>query len=53
MICKRLFDIIASTILIITLFPLILIIVIAVKFESKGPALFKQDRVGLNGEIEL
>lgn len=51
MICKRLFDIIASTILIITLFPLILIIVIAVKFESKGPALFKQDRVGLNGEI--
>lgn len=51
MICKRLFDIIASTILLITLLPLILLIVIAVKFESKGPALFKQDRVGLNGKI--
>jgi exopolysaccharide biosynthesis polyprenyl glycosylphosphotransferase len=35
----------------ILLFPLFLIITVAIKFDSKGPALFKHDRVGKDGKI--
>lgn len=45
---KRLFDIICSAIGIIILSPLFVILWIAVKLESKGPALFLQTRVGKN-----
>lgn len=44
---KRLFDIAASLILLILAFPLILIAAIAVKLDSKGPAFYRQRRVGL------
>jgi O-antigen biosynthesis protein WbqP len=43
---KRLSDIVLSLIGILLLSPLLLIIVIAIKLESKGPVLFKQKRVG-------
>ncbi len=43
---KRVVDIIVSSILIILLSPLFLIIAIAIKIDSKGPVVFKQDRVG-------
>ncbi len=45
---KRLFDIICSVIGIIILIPLFVLLWIAVKLESKGPALFLQTRVGKN-----
>ncbi len=45
---KRLFDIICSAIGIVILSPLFVILWIAVKLESKGPALFLQTRVGKN-----
>ena len=48
---KRLFDIIMSFLLTIISFPIILIILIVVKIESKGPAIFKQKRIGKNGKI--
>ncbi|GAA0747837.1 sugar transferase [Clostridium oceanicum] len=43
---KRFFDIILSLIGIIVLSPLYLILLISIKIDSKGPALFKQVRVG-------
>ncbi len=47
---KRIFDIVASLALLVIAAPLILITAIIVKFESKGPAFFRQTRVGLYGE---
>ncbi|MFT5873320.1 MAG: lipopolysaccharide/colanic/teichoic acid biosynthesis glycosyltransferase [Clostridium sp.] len=49
-IIKRLMDIVLSFIGIIILCPLYLILIFAIKFDSKGPALFKQIRVGKNGK---
>ncbi|WP_234119277.1 sugar transferase [Clostridium hydrogenum] len=43
---KRFFDFILSLIGIIILSPVLLIVFIAIKLDSKGPALFKQIRVG-------
>ena len=47
---KRLFDIVASIILLALTFPVILLFALIVKLDSKGPAFFKQERVGLFGE---
>ncbi|WP_092480464.1 sugar transferase [Desemzia incerta] len=41
-------DIILSFLGLIVLFPLFLILIMAIKLDSKGPILFKQKRVGLN-----
>lgn len=48
---KRLIDVVVSTILIIVLFPFFLVIAIVVKLDSRGPAVFAQDRYTLNGRI--
>lgn len=45
---KRLLDIILSVIGLILLSPLFLILIIAIKLDSRGPVLFKQKRVGLH-----
>lgn len=47
---KRVFDIVASLILLILTFPIIALFALIVKLDSKGPAFFKQKRVGLYGE---
>ncbi len=49
-IAKRLFDVIASSILLLLTGPVILIAAILVKLDSKGPAFYRQQRVGLYGE---
>ncbi|MEO5493172.1 MAG: TIGR03013 family XrtA/PEP-CTERM system glycosyltransferase [Sphingomonas sp.] len=46
---KRLFDIAASAILLVLVAPVIVITAIAIKLESKGPAFYRQRRVGLYG----
>jgi len=46
---KRIIDIIGSSVAIIIFSPLMLITALAVKIDSKGPVLFKQERIGLNG----
>lgn len=46
---KRIFDILLSLIGIIVLSPILLIIYILIKLDSKGPAIFKQVRVGKDG----
>lgn len=43
---KRLFDIIASALGLIIVSPLLLIVALWVKIDSKGPVIFKQKRVG-------
>lgn len=48
---KRLLDILVSAFAVIILSPLMVITAMAVKLESEGPALFKQDRLGLDGKV--
>ena len=47
-IVKRIFDLFLLLITTIILFPVLIIISIAIKVDSKGPILFKQKRVGKN-----
>ncbi|HTN13768.1 MAG TPA: TIGR03013 family XrtA/PEP-CTERM system glycosyltransferase [Sphingomonadaceae bacterium] len=47
---KRMFDILASSILLFLTFPLILLFALLVKIDSRGPAFFRQTRVGLYGQ---
>ncbi|KAA0072961.1 undecaprenyl-phosphate glucose phosphotransferase [Tardiphaga sp. P9-11] len=46
---KRTLDICLSVTVLAVLSPLLLIVAIAVKLESRGPVLFKQQRCGFNG----
>jgi O-antigen biosynthesis protein WbqP len=45
---KRLIDIIGSVMGLIVLLPILLILSLAIKIDSKGPVLFKQKRIGKN-----
>ena len=47
---KRVLDIIFALILIVLLSPIMLIIAISIKMDSKGPVLFKQIRSGKNNK---
>lgn len=46
---RRFIDVIGSVCGIILLFPILLIAALAVRLETRGPVIFKQTRVGLNG----
>lgn len=48
---KRLMDIVGSIVGIIISIPIIAVVAIPLKLESKGPLFFKQKRVGLNGRV--
>lgn len=48
---KRFFDIVVSLALLIILSPVMILTAVAVKIDSKGPVIFKQDRVGKNCKI--
>lgn len=47
---KRLGDLVFSTLMLSIAWPFMLLTAIAVKLESKGPAVYSQTRTGLNGE---
>lgn len=47
---KRLFDFTASLAGLMLLSPLLIVIMLAIRLESPGPALFLQERVGLEGK---
>lgn len=47
---KRLFDILFSAILFVILIPIFLILIIWIKLDSEGEAIFKQTRIGVNGK---
>lgn len=46
---KRAFDVLFSGLLLVISSPLMLLAALAVKFESRGPVFYRQERVGLNG----
>jgi len=48
--CKRTVDIIGALIGLLVGWPLLLLIAIAIKLDSKGPVLLRQRRVGLDGQ---
>jgi exopolysaccharide biosynthesis polyprenyl glycosylphosphotransferase len=48
---KRAFDLSIATFLVLVVAPLLLVIALAIRVTSEGPALFVQDRVGKNGRL--
>lgn len=49
-VAKRLFDIVISGLLIIAVAPVMAIVAILVRLDSRGPILFRQERVGIEGQ---
>lgn len=45
LVCKRVFDIVVSAIMLVVLSPLFLILSIAIKIDSRGPVFFRQVRI--------
>jgi Undecaprenyl-phosphate glucose phosphotransferase len=48
---KAVFDRLAAALALVVLSPLMLLVALAVKLESKGPVLFRQPRYGFNNEL--
>src|SRR5580658_4341752 len=48
---KRLFDIFASLVTLLLLSPLFVTVAIAIRLTSRGPILFRQERVGQHGQL--
>lgn len=48
---KRFCDLVLSLIGIIISSPIFLIVAVAIKIDSRGPVLFKQDRIGKDGKV--
>ncbi|AEF95436.1 Undecaprenyl-phosphate galactose phosphotransferase, WbaP [Desulfotomaculum nigrificans CO-1-SRB] len=46
---KRMFDLIAGSLLLVLTLPIMIIITAAIRLDSKGPAFFKQERMGQKG----
>lgn len=46
---KRVFDIVVSLVALILLAPIFLAVIIAIKLEDKGKAIFTQERIGMGG----
>jgi lipopolysaccharide/colanic/teichoic acid biosynthesis glycosyltransferase len=51
--CKRPFDFVLSLVMLVAAAPVIAICVLLIRLTSRGPGLYKQERVGLNGRIFL
>lgn len=48
---KRACDVAAAAALLLLFAPLLVLVAVAIRLESKGPALFRQRRTGLNGAV--
>lgn len=48
---KRIFDLVAAILALTMASPILLIVAIAIKLDSKGPVFFAQERVGRNGKF--
>lgn len=51
LLCKRIFDIVVSFIMLVLLSPLFLVLAIAIKADSSGPVFYRQERVTQYGKI--
>lgn len=49
-IAKRALDLVVGSLALVVLSPLMLVLAIMVRIDSPGPALFRQSRIGLNGQ---
>ena len=47
---KRIFDVVASLMLLVAALPVLVMTGILVRLESPGPVFYRQERVGLNGQ---
>jgi exopolysaccharide biosynthesis polyprenyl glycosylphosphotransferase len=47
---KRVSDVIISLIILVFTLPLNIFVALAIRMDSKGPVLFKQERIGMNGK---
>jgi Undecaprenyl-phosphate glucose phosphotransferase len=47
---KRFFDLVLATAALLTLLPLMLVVALLIKLDSRGPVLFRQKRNGFNGQ---
>ena len=47
--CKRLFDVVAATVSLVLLSPLLAVIAALIKFDSPGPVLYRAERAGRKG----
>ncbi len=50
-IVKRLIDLVGSTVLLVLCAPVMLIAMIAIRLDSPGPVLYRQERVGFGGKV--
>ena len=50
--CKRLFDLVLASLLLLLLMPLMLLIAFAIKLDTSGPVVFVQERVGVQRRSE-
>jgi exopolysaccharide biosynthesis polyprenyl glycosylphosphotransferase len=48
---KRLFDVVATLALLLLTWPLMVMIAVAIRLDSPGPVIFRQQRVGENGRL--
>ncbi len=48
---KRLFDLLLASVGLLILAPLLVLIALAVKLDSRGPVFYRQERVGLQGRL--
>ena len=48
---KRVLDVTVSLIILLISLPFAFLVIIAIKIDSKGPVIFKQDRIGMNNKI--
>ncbi len=49
-VAKRIFDILVASTLLVCAAPFLLLVMLAIKLDSKGPLFYRQERVGLNGK---
>lgn len=48
---KRVFDILFSSLILLLALPIMAVTALVIKFESRGPVFYRQERVGLNGKV--
>jgi exopolysaccharide biosynthesis polyprenyl glycosylphosphotransferase len=48
---KRTFDVLVSSLLIVLLSPVLVLLALLTKLDSRGPAIFRQERVGRDGQL--